>query len=35
MYAGNTTELVLVGKEFNRDVRGFTLVFEAIQVLYG
>ena len=34
VYAGNTAELVLVGKEFNRDVRGFTLVFEAIQVLF-
>jgi hypothetical protein len=27
-------QLMLVGKEFNRDVRGFTLVFEAIQVLF-
>ena len=34
VYVGNTAELMLVGKEFNRDVRGFTLVFEAIQVVY-
>jgi hypothetical protein len=34
VYAGNTAELMLVGKEFNRDVRGFTLVFEALQVLF-
>jgi hypothetical protein len=33
VYAGNTAELMLVGKEFNKDVRGFTLVFEALQVL--
>ena len=26
VYAGNTAELMLVGKEFNRDVRGFTLI---------
>ena len=26
VYAGNTAELMLVGKEFNSDVRGFTLV---------
>jgi hypothetical protein len=29
VYAGNTAELMLVGKEFNRDVKGFTLVVEA------
>ena len=34
VHAGNTAELILVGKEFNRDVRGFTLVFEAMQVLF-
>jgi hypothetical protein len=34
VYAGNTAELMLVGKEFNTDVRGFTLVFEALQVLF-
>ena len=34
VYAGNTAELMLVGKEFNRAVRGFTLVFEALQVLF-
>jgi hypothetical protein len=34
VYAGNTAELMLVGKEFNRDVGGFTLVFEALQVLF-
>jgi hypothetical protein len=27
VYAGNTAELMLVGKEFSKDVRGFTLVF--------
>ena len=32
--AGNTAELMLVGKELNRDVRGFTLVFEALQFLF-
>jgi hypothetical protein len=30
VYAGNTAELMLVGKKFNRAVRGFTLVFEAL-----
>jgi hypothetical protein len=34
VYAGNTAELMLVGKEYNNDVRGFTLVFEALQVLF-
>jgi hypothetical protein len=34
VYAGNTAELMLVGKEINRDVRGFLLVFEALQVLF-
>ena len=34
VYAGNTAEFMLVGKAFNRDVRGFTLVFEAIPVLF-
>jgi hypothetical protein len=34
VYAGNTAELMLVGKEFNTDVRGFTLVFEALQDLF-
>ena len=34
VYARNTAELMLVVKEFNRDVRGFTLVFEALQVLF-
>ena len=33
VYAGNTV-CMLVGKEFNNDVRGFTLVFEALQVLF-
>jgi hypothetical protein len=32
--AGNTAEHMLIGKEFNRDVGGFTLVFEALQVLF-
>jgi hypothetical protein len=27
-------KLMLVGKEFNRDVKGFTLVVEALQVLF-
>jgi hypothetical protein len=35
VYAGNTAELMLVGKEFNRDVKGFTLVVEALQEEYG
>ena len=26
VYAGNTAELMLVGKEIKRDVRGFTLI---------
>jgi hypothetical protein len=34
VYAGNTAELLLVGKEFIRDVGGFTHVFEALQVLF-
>jgi hypothetical protein len=34
VYAGNTAEHMLIGKEFNRDVGGFTLVFEALQVLF-
>ena len=28
VYDGNTAELMLVGKEFNRGVRGFTLVLK-------
>ena len=31
---GNIAEFLLVGKEFKRDVRGFTLIFEALQVLF-
>jgi hypothetical protein len=31
VYAGNTAELLLVGKEFIRDVGGFTHVFEALE----
>ncbi|CAC5420133.1 unnamed protein product [Mytilus coruscus] len=34
VYAGNTAELMLNGKEFNRAVRGFTLVCEALEVLF-
>ena len=34
VFAGNTAELMVVGKEFNRAVRGFTFVFEALQVLF-
>ena len=34
VYTGNTAELMLVGKLFNSDDRGFTLVFEALQVLF-
>ena len=34
VYAGNTAELMLVGKEFSKDVRGFTLVFEALPILF-
>jgi hypothetical protein len=34
VYAENTAEHMLVGKEFNRGVKGFTLVFEALQVLF-
>ncbi|CAC5420519.1 unnamed protein product [Mytilus coruscus] len=34
VYAGNTAELMLNGKEFYRAVRGFTLVNEALQVLF-
>jgi hypothetical protein len=33
-FKSNTAELMLVGKEFNRDVKGFTLVVEALQVLF-
>ena len=32
VYAGNTAELMLVGKEFNRDVRGFTLVLKPYKI---
>ena len=34
VYAGNTAELMLVGKEINRAVRGFTLVFEALRGIH-
>jgi hypothetical protein len=34
VYAGNTAELMLVGKEFNRAVRGFTLVIEALRSIH-
>jgi len=34
VYAGNTVEQMLTGKQFNRAVRGFTLVFEALNTLY-
>ncbi|CAG2251301.1 unnamed protein product [Mytilus edulis] len=34
VYAGHTAELILNSKEFNRTFRGFTLVFEALQVLF-
>jgi hypothetical protein len=34
VYAGNTAEHMLVCKEFNGDVGGFTLVFEALQALF-
>jgi hypothetical protein len=34
MDAGNTAELMLVGKKFNRAVRGFTLVFEALRSIH-
>ena len=32
--AGNTAELMLFGKEFNRAVRGFTLVIEALRSIH-
>jgi hypothetical protein len=34
VYAGNTAELMLFGKEFNRAVRGFTLVIEALRSIH-
>jgi hypothetical protein len=34
VYAGNTAELMLVGKQFNRAVREFTLVFEALRSIH-
>ena len=34
VHAGNTAELMLVGKEFNMAVRGFTLVFEALHGMH-
>jgi hypothetical protein len=34
VYAGNTAELMLVGKEFKMAVRGFTLVFEALHGIH-
>ena len=34
VYAGNTVEQMLTGKQFNRAVRGFTLVFNSINIIY-
>ena len=32
--AGSTAEQMLTGKQFNRAVRGFTIVFEALKILF-
>jgi hypothetical protein len=29
-YAGNTVEQILTGKQFNRDIRGFTFLFYSL-----
>jgi hypothetical protein len=34
VFVGNTVEQMLTGKQFNRTVRGFTLVFETLNTLY-
>jgi len=34
VYAGNTVEQILTGKQFHRAVRGFTLVFYSQNILY-
>jgi len=34
VYAGNTVEQMLTGKQFNRAVRGFTLVFYSLNIIY-
>jgi hypothetical protein len=30
VYAGNTVEQILTGKQFNRDIRGFTFLFYSL-----
>jgi len=32
VYAGNTVEQILTGKQFNRDIRGFTLVLYSLNI---
>jgi hypothetical protein len=34
VYAGNTVEQMLIGKQFNRAVRGFTLVFYSLKIIH-
>jgi hypothetical protein len=34
IYAGNTVEQMLIGKQFNRAVRGFTLVFYSLKIIH-
>jgi hypothetical protein len=34
VYAGNTVEQMLTGKQFNRAVRGFTLVFYSLNIIH-
>ena len=34
VYAGNTVEQMLTGKQFNRAVRGFTLVFYSLKIIH-
>ena len=34
VHAGNTVEQMLTGKQFNRAVRGFTLVFNSLNIIY-
>jgi hypothetical protein len=33
-YAGNTVEQMLIGKQFNSAVRGFTLVFYSLNIIH-
>jgi hypothetical protein len=34
VYAGNTVEQMVVGKQFNMAVRGFTLVFYSLKIIH-